>query len=323
MSVEIPVVLKPGKWLSTIVALLSRVVFKYQLSLSYMITNFVSTRTIYSQEFGNGITMRQIKSIPTSRDYKKDSTLLSVVEPEVIEEGFYIDTYKTCEISTNSTLGKQNFRDGSATNAFIDAVIDTLKTREGIDKYNALIALYQNYTPTQATQTITLKLYDISKLSNVTERNQAIEYNAKIIKATLGITKRQLMLDSTGYTDNSEMTTIVKDFSNMHITFNDKVLNYINLAESSLFHGDKISVDTYNISYDSIPEGKLTGKDDVLFYLHDKEKFAISNAYSVGGAFYDPTNMYTKNCINYAYGTGVFKNMIGLVFKVEYINAGA
>lgn len=292
---------------------------KYQLATSDIVSQLIKNHTIESSEYGNGVVITQIKTLPQTKNYSKTSSLLTTNFLDTVQEQLVVDNYKMAEVSTIQPFSKQLFLNGETVNTFIENNQSTLVPACDKDLYDAIINTFKSYTPTQASQTLTLQLYDVTRLTDPIARNSAIEYNAKTFFSEVKTLVHNMAVWSNKYTDNSEITTTLTDKNNFLLTFNDRILNNLKISGSSLFHGDKISIEEIGIPVEIIPSDQLTD-NTILCYLSDRQKFALTRYYNIGGSFHDVSNMVTNNFFHWAYGAGVFKGFQAVVIKVDYIN---
>lgn len=325
-----PLNLPVSKLTAQITTLICDVRFSETLAPSDIVNELVDGARQGNVDFGKGIVKTFKVDLQPIKDLSETSSAFTITKPNVGQEVITIDNYKFIPISTSSYLTKDAFRNGYALDEFFAFVMSLLDTTYTFHMYDVVNNLLQNWTPGQATQTITINLTDTADLTG-TELQAASERNATTIAKTIRKTLNNMKVLNPGYSDVSKYTgqdgstqydvrTALRG-DELKITMNDNFMTDI-LADSlaTLYHenyvGDMIPARN---RITVIPTSKMSsGNTNVIGWMYHVDKFAFADFYRTTLSIVDPSTLYENSFQHFAYGAGVFKYAPGVKFVANY-----
>lgn len=320
-----PIELPASKMLSTMTSLIGEVRFNETLAPSDIVNDLVESCRIGKVDYGKGI-VNVFKVAPQPvKDLTETSSAFTITKPNLAEETIVIDQYKFVPISVSEILSKDAFLNGDALNSFFSYVMSLLEDTSMLSLYDVCNNMYQNWTPGQPTQTISVDQIDTTNLSGV-ELNAALQWNAtnlaKVMRKTLNNMKikNSKFTDIKTYTDvntglQGDVVTALKG-TDLKLVMNDKYMtNFIADAIASLYHSEKIGEMIPAENYVLLPEDSMASKNlKTIGWLSARNKFALADFYRVTMSIVDPSTLYANTFYHYAYGNGVFKYAPGVRF---------
>ena len=313
-----PITLPASKMLSTMTSLIGEVRNKETLSTTDIINDLVDSCRIGKVEYGKGIINNfKLSPLPT-KDLSETSSAFTIVKPNVAQETILIDEYKFIEISLSNILSRDSALNGDMINSFFEFVMSLLEDTAQFNLFDVCNNLYQEWVPTQATQTIQVDQINTTGLSGA-ELNNALQWNATNLAKVMRKTVNNMKIKNTKFTDIATYTdvntgeqgnvqTCLKT-DNMKLVFNDKYYtNFLADAIASLFHSDKLEEMIPAGRFVLLPEDAMSEANDLtIAWLSDKDKFALADFYNVTLGIEDPSTTYNNRFYHYSYGAGVFK----------------
>lgn len=320
-----PITLPASKVLSTMTSLIGEVRFNETLAPSDIVNDLVESCRVGKVDYGKGI-VNVFKVAPQPvKDLSETSSAFSITKPNVAEETIDIDQYKFIPISVSEILSKDAFLSGDALNSFFSFVMSLLEDTSMFSLYDVCNNMYQDWVPTQASQTISVDQIDTTNLSGV-ELNAALQWNATNLAKVMRKTLNNMKIKNNKFTDvakyndintgvQGDVVTSLKG-TDLKLVMNDKYMtNFIADALASLYHSEKIGEMIPADNYVLLPEDSMASKNaKVIGWLSAKNKFALADFYRVTMSIVDPSTLYTNTFYHYSYGNGVFKYAPGVKF---------
>lgn len=324
-----PITLPASKVISTMTTLIADMRFKETLSPSDIVNDLVDSCRIGKVEYGKGIVHNFKVGLQPIQTLSETSSAFTITKPNVAQETIEIDTYKFVPLSTSEVLTKDAVINGEMLSTFFNFVASLMEDTATFDLFDVCNGLYQNWTPGQATQTITINLIDAGNATGADL--QAIkQMNATKIAKVMRKTLNNMKIKNSKYTDvatytdentgNTENVVSALREDNMKIVYNDKFYTeFVADAMASLYHSEKVGEMIPGNKFVLLPEDAMkSGNENVIAWLSDKDKFALADFYNVTMSIVDPSTLYENKFYHYAYGAGVFKYAPGVKFVANY-----
>ena len=324
-----PITLPASKVISTMTTLIADMRFKETLSPSDIVNDLVDSCRIGKVDYGKGIVHNFKVGLQPVKTLSETSTAFTITKPNVAQETIEIDTYKFVPLSTSEVLTKDAVINGEMLSTFFNFVASLMEDTATFDLFDVCNGLYQNWTPGQATQTITINLIDAGNATGADL--QAIkQMNATKIAKVMRKTLNNMKIKNSKYTDvatytdentgNTENVVSALREDNLKIVYNDKFYTeFVADAMASLYHSEKVGEMIPGNKFVLLPEDAMkSGNENVIAWLSDKDKFAIADFYNVTMSIVDPSTLYENKFYHYAYGAGVFKYAPGVKFVANY-----
>ena len=324
-----PITLPASKVISTMTTLIADMRFKETLSPSDIVNDLVDSCRIGKVEYGKGIVHNFKVGLQPVKTLSETSSAFSITKPNVAQETIEIDNYKFVPLSTSEVLTKDAVINGEMLSTFFNFVASLMEDTATFDLFDVVNGLYQNWTPGQPSQTITINLIDEGNATGADL--QAIkQMNATKIAKVMRKTLNNMKIKNSKYTDvatytdentgNTENVVSALREDNLKIVYNDKFYTeFVADAMASLYHSEKVGEMIPGNKFVLLPEDAMkSGNENVIAWLSDKDKFAIADFYNVTMSIVDPSTLYENKFYHYAYGAGVFKYAPGVKFVANY-----
>lgn len=325
-----PITLPASKMLSTMTTLIGEVRNRETLKASDIVNDLVDSCRIGKVDFGKGIVNNfKVHTLP-NKNLSETSSAFTITKPNVAQETILIDKYKFIPISMSEILSKDSVLNGNMLSSFFEFAMSLMEDTAKFNLFDEVNALYQTWTPGQASQTILVDQIDTTGMTG-SELQATLQWNANEVARVIRKTLNNMKIKNTKYTDiatfvdvNTGETESVEsclDTNRMKIVFNDKYYTrFLSDSMASLYHAEKvgemIDVDKFVL----LPEDAMSNDNSrVIAWLHDKDKFALADFYSLTMGIQDPSTTYNNRFYHYAYGVGIFKYLPGVKFVVNPI----
>ena len=325
-----PITLPASKMLSTMTTLIGDVRFNETLSPSDIVNDLVDSCRVGNVDFGKGIVYNFKVRLLDVENLSESSTAFRIKKPNVRQETIIIDNYKFEELSYSEYLTKDAFLNGSSVSEFLNFIMGLLEDTSIFHFYDICLGLYLNWTPGQASQTISVDQIDTTGLSG-NALNEAIKWNATNIAKVMRKTMNNMKLVSNKYTDVAQITDINTGSAvdvqtclkpeNMKLVFNDEYYtNFLADALASLYHDERVGEMLPGDRLVILPTDAMDSDNaTTIAWLSDKSKFAIADFYKFVLSIRDPSTTYENTFYHFAYGAGVFSYAPGVKFVANII----
>lgn len=258
-----------------------------------------------------------VEDLPTT------STLLTSKVPTIKEQYIKVDNYKVVQMTINRYLMRGAFLSEGSMSGFIAYLYHMMRKTKEIYLYNLIVGMYDNYTPTLATQTKTVDLIDVSAAAIANDptklRAAQTENSNRVYKALIN-TLIAMGVPTKAFND-LELTEIIDKKSLM-------------LIENAYF-GTEMLVDTiasllnsYKIT-DALkwgetivlpPESFKTANQKVIIgWLAHKKKIQFGYFYNVSTSFFDASTLNLNNWLHFSYYIDEVDALPIVVFKANYV----
>lgn len=325
-----PITLPASKMLSTMTTLIGDIRFEETLEVTEIVNDLVDSCRIGQVDYGKGI-VNTFKLAPQpTKALSETSSAFTITKPNVAQETITIDTYNFVPLSVSEILSRDAVLSGEAVNTFLSFVMELMNTTEKFDLFDVCNALYQNWTPGQATQTISIDQIDTTGLTGA-ELNQALIWNSNEIAKTIRKTINNMKIPNSKFTDvatftdvnTKETESVVTAVSgrDLKLVFNDTYYtDFLASSMASLYHSEKIGEMLPADNFVLLPEDAMSSANSkTIAWLSQKNKFALADFYRTTQSIVDPSTLYTNYFHHFAYGSGVFKYAVGVKFVANII----
>jgi hypothetical protein len=254
-------------------------------------------------KYGDSILFRSA-DIPSVTNMPTTSTLLTAVLPTTKEQVLSVSKYKTVQLTINEWLMRGAFDGEYAMSDYVAYLMKTMRASKEKYIFDELVGLLDGYTPTNAEQTITINMFDITSLLDPAQLQMAETYNTNtFIKALI---KAQIKLETPYNKFNDDTFTEIVSNEDMVLFSTDNLeANILVDTFAKLFNSDKISKEFKYGDSVTIPQDLFTTLTNTfLCYLAHREKFQYGYAFSVATSFFDASTLNTNNWLHFAYYIG-------------------
>ena len=329
-----PITLPASKMLASMTTLLSEVRFNDTLGVSDIVNDMVDSARVGKVEYGKGIIYNAKVDTQPVKNLSETSSAFTITKANTIQETITIDEYKFVPLSISELLSRDAFVNGEGLNAYFSFVMSLMEDTAQFYLFDVVNALYQEWVPVQATQTIEIDQIDVSTLTGA-DRNSALQWNAtemaKVMRKTINNMKikNTLFTDIVNYTDanTGESKKVVSALKNddLKLVMNDTYwTNFIADALASVYHGEKIGEMIPGDKFVLLPSNAMSEDNETTIgWLSDKMKFALADFYTIMLSILDPSTLYNNNFYHFSYGAGVFKFAPGVKFVANLIQPTA
>ena len=269
-------------------------------------------------EYGDTKAYISVDTLSTS-DYSKTSSLLTVSEPTMDEQFLSTTDRKKIAVSISRYLMKGAFTGENSLSEAIAVMESMLEKTKIIYTYKKIVSAFENYVPTQATQTIEVVFDQITGLSGAdleaTQRMNAIALYRAVREVSLGMQTPSRKYNDLGYEEmyNPDDLVFVK---------NSDIESFENAyAYAELLNSDKLNdIKLYDKSI-LIPKEQFSGNVGRLVgWLCSKGKYQVLPRFVVATSFADGSNLMLNEWLHFWYISG-FVNGLACV-KIVYKRAG-
>lgn len=245
-----------------------------------------------------------------AKDYSKTSSLLTVSEPTVDEQELETTDKKFFTVTLNRYLLKGAFANEYSMSDCIAVILSMLQKSKGIYLYKKVVSAYENWTPTEEGQTLTIDLIDTTNMTGQ-ELYSAQVTNAKTILKGIQNLYENMTAPTRKYNDLQYETFMSGD--DYKLILNSNFSNLIDVdALATLLNSSKITdKQTWRETY-IIPSEQFANSDTktkVIGWLGDREKYQISPRFEVATSFSDGSNLMDNNWLHFWLISGMAKGL--------------
>ncbi|MBO7695181.1 MAG: hypothetical protein J6T10_21375 [Methanobrevibacter sp.] len=250
---------------------------------------------------GDGKVIRHA-GLPAVSNLSGTSSLLTNTPPvDTGEQYIPVTEYKVIAMTINNYLLRGAFVDENQMANFIAYLMKTMEVAKEAYIYKALVANIDAYAPTQATQTVTVNLIDMTGLVDPAQMQQANTYNTNaIVKAMIKVLK-EMGAPTDDFNDLGVEEII--DNESLKLIINSRFdVDMLTDTFATLFNSGKLSEAQRWSETIDIPEGQLTtNPTTTIGWLCDREKFQFGYFYQVATSFFDGSTLDQRNWLHFAY----------------------
>lgn len=234
-------------------------------------------------------------------DYNASSTLLTVAKPTTYEETISVTDRKKWKVSLTRYLLQGAFADEYSLSSFYNLLVSLLTKTKNVFLYNKAIGALNSWTPTLATQTITVQV----------EENATDEDKAKAIYLALKDVYINAQAPNKIYNDIAftEDTTL----EDLNFYANSKFENLLevsvnafayNLSELKKWLGEQ----RYIVPSKFVNEAN----ENTVGWIFHTDKYQIRPFFDVATSFFDADNLVQHHYVHSWFKSGYVKALTGV-----------
>lgn len=244
------------------------------------------------------------------KDYSTTSSLLTENEPTIDEQVLTTTDKKFINVTLNRYLLTGAFANEYSMSECVATIESMLQKTKGIYAYKKVVSAFENYTPKQETQTLTINLIDTSTLSGVNLENANVT-NAKTIEKELLNLFQNMTAPTRAYNDLEYESFIGAD--DLKLIMNSTFQNLINVdALATLLNSSKITDEEKWKETYIIPSEQFTNsntKTKTIGWLCDRQKYQISPRFEVSTSFFDGSNLMDNRWFHFWWISGMVNGL--------------
>lgn len=325
-----PITLPASKMLQAMTTLIGDVRFNDTLAPSDIVNELVDSCRIGNVDYGKGIVYNFKVAPQPTKDLSETSSAFTITKPNIAQETIKIDEYKFVPISVSEILSRDTAVRGETIDQFFSFIMSLLEDTIQFNLFDVCNALYQDWIPGQASQTIYVDQIDTTNLTGA-DLNNALIWNSNEMAKVMRKTLNNMKVKNTKFTDSDiyedandgQIKSVVSALrgDNLKLVVNDKYwTEFLANSMASLYHSEKIGEMIPGERFVLLPEDSMKeGNENVIGWLSDKQKFALADFYRVTLSIRDPSTLYENTFAHYSYGAGVFKHAPGVKFVARTI----
>lgn len=251
----------------------------------------------------------------TASDYSKTSSLLQVNEPTMDEQFLSTTDRKKIAVSISRYLMKGAFTGENSISEAIAVIESMLEKTKVIYTYKKIVNAFENYVPTEATQTYSVTLDSEAGLSGAdleaVRRINAIKLHSAMRDVSIEMQTPTRKYNDLGFEEmyNADDLVFVK---------NSEIETYINAyAFAELLNSDKLNnIKLYDKSI-LIPSSQFTGdQSKTIGWLCSKGKYQILPRFVIATSFVDGSNLMTNEWLHFWYISGFVNGLACVKFVI-------
>lgn len=313
-----PYTLPASKFLSSITTFVNQLRFKDTLHTTPMVEDFVDSCRVGKVDSGKGIVFTFKKELQPVNNLSTTSSVLTITLPKVEQEIIEIDTYKVIPLSVSYQLLADAVPNGALVDTFLNYLYSLMEDTQKFHLFDVLVAELLNWTPTQASQTISIDQIDTTGLSGA-DLQATLQWNANEIARVVRLTLNNLQNKTTAFTDVATTYTAINP-NQTRLIFNDTYYTqFLSNAMASLYHSEKVGEMLDGPKKQILNENLFSAQPTTIGFLLDVDKLALADYYKLQMSFTDASTLFTNSFLHFAYGEGIFKNAVGIKFVANVI----
>lgn len=281
-----------------------------------VVGEFVESFQDVNVENGDGKVIRSA-DLQSVSDLSGTSSILTQSKPTVKEQYVSVENYKVIHMTINKYLMRNAFVNETQLADFVGYLLSIMRTSKVAYLSEELIKELEAYTPTQASQTVTIHLFDPTNVNDPAQLRALRTYNANEIEKTAIELINKMGFPTDKYNDDKLKEII--DFSSMKFivrgsTNADLLVNSL----ATLLNSNKITeAQKWGETY-VVPDEQFTSlAGDVIAWLMHKKKIQFGYFYEVATEFFDASTLDSQNFLHFAYYLDTINSYPAVVIKYD------
>lgn len=239
-------------------------------------------------------------------DYAESSTLLTVAKPTTNEETISLTDKKKWKVSLTRYLLQGAFVDEYALSSFYNLLISLLTKTKNVFLYNKSISALMNWTPTIATQTIT-----VSVANGATDEVKAKAIYIALKDVYINMLAPNKLYNDIEFTEDTTMEDlnfyVNSTFENL-LEVSTNAYAY-NLGELKKWIGERKFL---------IPSKKVDAPNaTTVGWIFHSDKYQIRPFFDVATSFFDADNLVQHQYVHSWFKSGYVKALTGVKIVLE------
>ena len=247
------------------------------------------------------------------------SSLLTSTPPTVSEQYIPVTNYKVIPMTINRYLMRNAFVEETQLANFVGYLMSVMRTTKTAYLSDEIITELEAYTPTQATQTVTVHVFDTSSLLDPAQLQQANTYNANAINKAFINVLNGMAFPTDEYNDLAYKEII--DYNSLKLIVRGSVDNDIIVDSlATLLNSDKITeAQRWSETY-VVPDGQFSStfqSGNVIAWLMHNKKIQFGYFYEVATEFFDASTLNQNDWLHFAYYLDTVDAYPAVVFEIS------
>lgn len=250
-------------------------------------------------------------------DLSAQSTLLQSNPPTVNEQYVSVENYKVIPVTVNQYLMRNAFVNEEQLANFVGYIKSLMETTRTAYLSDELIKEIEAYTPTQATQTVTVHTIDTTNLTDPMQLESANRYNANALQKAFIKTLQAMSFPTNKYNDLAYKE--VMDFSSLKLVIRaNEDVDIVVDSLAYLLNSDKITEAQRWGKTFVVPSEQFTNTANqfVAWLMHYK-KIQFGYFYEVATSFFDASTLNQNDWLHFAYYLDTINAYPCVCFKLE------
>ena len=283
------------------------------------INELIDSSLVDAVKAGDSYALRTIDTLDV-KTYSDTSSILSVEKPVVDEQILSTTDKKYIQLTLNRYIMQGAFADEYSLSECLAEMETMLEKTKAIYMYKKIVKAYQDWVPTQATQTITVDLVDTSTLTGVQkieqEKDNALTIYKALKKVAINIQapsrkyndiefEEMYNADELIFVENSKFESIVNTYAIASLLHSEKLDN-IQLYKKSIIIPDEQFTDDYT-------------KGLVIGWLVSEYKYQIAPRIEVATAFEDASTLNLNEFLHFWLISGMANGLAGVKLVANFV----
>lgn len=283
------------------------------------INELIDSSLVDAVKAGDSYALRTIDTLKV-KEYSDTSSILSVEKPDVDEQVLSTTDKKYIQLTLNRYIMQGAFADEYSLAECLAEMESMLEKTKAIYMYKKIVKAYEDWTPAQQSQTITIDLIDTTGMTGITltESNKA---NALKLFQTIRKYAINIQAPSRKYNDIEFEEMYNAD--ELIFVENEKFESLVNAYSfASLAQSEKLeNVQLYRKSI-LIPQeqfNKTATQENVVGWLVSEYKYQIAPRIEVATLFEDASTLNLNEFLHFWLISGMAQGLAGVKFVVNFV----
>lgn len=283
------------------------------------INELIDSSLVDAVKAGDSYALRTIDTLKV-KEYSDTSSILSVEKPDVDEQILSTTDKKYIQLTLNRYIMQGAFADEYSLAECLAEMESMLEKTKSIYMYKKIVKAYEDWTPAQQSQTITIDLIDTTGMTGITltESNKA---NALKLFQTIRKYAINVQAPSRKYND-IEFEEMYNADELMFVE-NEKFESLVNAYSfASLAQSEKLeNVQLYKKSI-LIPQeqfNETSTQENVIGWLVSEYKYQIAPRIDVATSFEDASTLNLNEFLHFWLISGMAQGLAGIKFVANYV----
>lgn len=283
------------------------------------INELIDSSLVDAVKAGDSYALRTIDTLKV-KEYSDTSSILSVEKPDVDEQVLSTTDKKYIQLTLNRYIMQGAFADEYSLAECLAEMESMLEKTKAIYMYKKIVKAYEDWTPAQQSQTITIDLIDTTGMTGITltESNKA---NALKLFQTIRKYAINIQAPSRKYNDIEFEEMYNAD--ELIFVENEKFESLVNAYSfASLAQSEKLeNVQLYRKSI-LIPQeqfNETATQENVVGWLVSEYKYQIAPRIEVATSFEDASTLNLNEFLHFWLISGMAQGLAGVKFVANFV----
>ena len=311
-------ILKQNEFIASVVNLLVKTKVN-KTTNGKRINELIDSSLVDAVKAGDSYALRTIDTLKV-KEYSDTSSILSVEKPDVDEQVLSTTDKKYIQLTLNRYIMQGAFADEYSLAECLAEMESMLEKTKAIYMYKKIVKAYEDWTPAQQSQTITIDLIDTTGMTGITltESNKA---NALKLFQTIRKYAINIQAPSRKYNDIEFEEMYNAD--ELIFVENEKFESLVNAYSfASLAQSEKLeNVQLYRKSI-LIPQeqfNETATQENVVGWLVSEYKYQIAPRIEVATSFEDASTLNLNEFLHFWLISGMAQGLAGVKFVANFV----